>query len=100
MKRKEWEWDSDGVLEKSVFDLFCSGGARKKRPQQQSWLQTALEYPVNGTEGGGGVIHLRFWRGLSAPCHSSILPRKHKEHYAWSPEGLRASAMLSPGSAA
>lgn len=22
MKRKDWEWDSDGVLKKSVFDLF------------------------------------------------------------------------------
>lgn len=44
------------------------------------------------------VIHLGFWKRLSPLCHSSILPRKHKEHYAWSPEGLWARTMLLPGS--
>lgn len=88
-----------GVLEKSVFDLFW-GSTQEKATAAKLAANSIRVSSEWHRRGGGGVIHLRFWRGLSAPCHSSILPRKHKEHYAWSPEGLRASTMLSPGSAA
>lgn len=75
------------LKKKGALDLFQSRTQKAtalKMAANSMRVSSGIQRKVGGGEEKGrkGVIHLRFWRGLSAPCHSSILPRKHKEHYA------------------
>lgn len=55
MKRKEWEWDSDGVLEKSVFDLFWGSMQEKATAAKlaANSIRVSSEWHRRGGGGGG-----------------------------------------------